>query len=260
MAEAEFLAPVAAALIYSLVRNGDQMRALLQRVTGATVEAGGQTIGSIDRGVVTLLGVAAGDGSRDAQYLADRILHLRIFEDAQGKFQHSLLDTGGACLLVSQFTLLANIDANAVVDLNLDVFNNGTFEHTQRLPIAKWEPLAYRIVIGQPFAGVRFQLAKSGSGTAQLANIGARLADNCDGLPVIAPGLAPLGSPCSARIAPKCGASRTSWPAASRSTASPGRPSVAAGWRRTSASCRRPRCWRWQRNCASIWTRCRSAS
>lgn len=96
-----------------------------------------------------------------------------------------------------EFTLLANIDANAVVDLNLDVFNNGTFEHTQRLPIAKWEPLAYRIVIGQPFAGVRFQLAKSGSGTAQLANIGARLADNCDGLPVIAPGLAPLGSPCS---------------------------------------------------------------
>ena len=84
------------------------MRALLQRVTGASVEADRQVIGSIDRGLVTLLGVAAGDGSDDARYLAEKILHLRIFEDEHGKFHHSLLDTGGGCLLVSQFTLLAN--------------------------------------------------------------------------------------------------------------------------------------------------------
>ena len=84
------------------------MRALLQRVTGASVEADRQVIGSIDRGLVTLLGVAAGDGSDDARYLAQKILHLRIFEDEHGKFHHSLLDTGGGCLLVSQFTLLAN--------------------------------------------------------------------------------------------------------------------------------------------------------
>lgn len=84
------------------------MRALLQRVIGASVEADRQVIGSIDRGVVTLLGVATGDGPADVRYLADRILHLRIFEDEHGKLQHSLLDTGGACLLVSQFTLLAN--------------------------------------------------------------------------------------------------------------------------------------------------------
>jgi hypothetical protein len=95
-----------------------------------------------------------------------------------------------------EFSLLANIDENAVVDLNLDIFNDGRIEHTQRLPIASWQTISYKIVIGQPFAGVRFQLAKSGSGTAQLANIGARLARNCDGLPVIEPGLAPLGSPC----------------------------------------------------------------
>lgn len=84
------------------------MRALLQRVTGASVEADRQVIGSIDRGLVTLLGVAAGDDASDARYLADKILHLRIFADDQGKFQHSLHDTGGACLLISQFTLLAN--------------------------------------------------------------------------------------------------------------------------------------------------------
>ena len=84
------------------------MRALLQRVTEASVEADDQVIGSIDRGVVTLLGVAAGDGPEDSRYLADRILHLRIFDDDQGKLNHSLVSTGGACLLVSQFTLLAN--------------------------------------------------------------------------------------------------------------------------------------------------------
>jgi D-tyrosyl-tRNA(Tyr) deacylase len=61
------------------------MRALLQRVTGASV-----------------------DGGEDVRYLADKILHLRIFADEQGRFQHSLLETGGACLLVAQFTLLAN--------------------------------------------------------------------------------------------------------------------------------------------------------
>ena len=84
------------------------MRALLQRVTGASVEADRQVIGSIDRGVVTLVGVAAGDGPVDSRYLADKILHLRIFEDDHGKLNHSLVSTGGACLLVSQFTLLAN--------------------------------------------------------------------------------------------------------------------------------------------------------
>jgi hypothetical protein len=95
-----------------------------------------------------------------------------------------------------EFSLLANIDDNAVVDLNLDIFNDGTIEHTQRLPLGKWQTLSYKIVIGQPFAGVRFELAKTGSGKAQLANIGARLARDCDGLPVIEPGPAPLGSPC----------------------------------------------------------------
>jgi D-tyrosyl-tRNA(Tyr) deacylase len=83
------------------------MRALLQRVIEASVEAGDRVIGSIDRGVVTLLGVASGDGTEDARYLTEKILHLRIFDDAQGRLQHSLVDTGGACLLVSQFTLLA---------------------------------------------------------------------------------------------------------------------------------------------------------
>ncbi len=84
------------------------MRALLQRVIEASVEADDQVIGRIDRGVVTLLGVADGDGPQDSRYLSAKILHLRIFDDEQGKLNHSLVTTGGACLLVAQFTLLAN--------------------------------------------------------------------------------------------------------------------------------------------------------
>jgi D-tyrosyl-tRNA(Tyr) deacylase len=84
------------------------MRALLQRVIEASVEADAQVIGRIDRGVVTLVGVAHGDGPQDLRYLSEKILHLRIFGDDQGKLNHSLLTAGGGCLLVSQFTLLAN--------------------------------------------------------------------------------------------------------------------------------------------------------
>ncbi|HEV8307856.1 MAG TPA: D-aminoacyl-tRNA deacylase [Methylomirabilota bacterium] len=84
------------------------MRALLQRVIEASVEADDQVIGRIDRGLVTLLGVAAGDGPQDSRYLADKILHLRIFDDGRGKMGDSLLTSGGACLLVSEFTLLAD--------------------------------------------------------------------------------------------------------------------------------------------------------
>ena len=104
------------------------------------------------------------------------------------------INSDNVCL---EFSLLANIDANAVVDLNIDIFNNGTFEHTERLPTAKWQLITYKIVVGPPFAGIRFQLAKTGSGVAQLANIGAQVVDGCEGLPVIDPGNdAPLGAPC----------------------------------------------------------------
>ena len=84
------------------------MRALLQRVTGASVEADDGLIGSIDRGLVTLLGVAVGDGHADSRYLAEKILHLRVFDDHRGKLNDSLQTIGGECLVVSQFTLLAD--------------------------------------------------------------------------------------------------------------------------------------------------------
>jgi D-tyrosyl-tRNA(Tyr) deacylase len=84
------------------------MRAVVQRVTQARVSVAGDTVGAIDAGLVVLLGVEHGDGVVDADYLADKIAHLRIFEDSDGKMNVSLQDAGGSALVVSQFTLLGD--------------------------------------------------------------------------------------------------------------------------------------------------------
>src|SRR5579872_7475003 len=81
------------------------MRAVLQRVTRASVEVDGQVVGEIGAGILVLLGVAKPDTAADAELLAAKILNLRIFADETGKMNRSLLDTGGALLVVSQFTL-----------------------------------------------------------------------------------------------------------------------------------------------------------
>ena len=81
------------------------MRAVVERVTEARVEVGGQTVGEIGAGLLVLLGVARDDRGEDADYLAEKIINLRIFNDDQGKMNLSLADTAGAILVVSQFTL-----------------------------------------------------------------------------------------------------------------------------------------------------------
>ena len=84
------------------------MRALLQRVTGGAVRVGGEVVGQVQRGYVILLGVGEGDTAAEGDRLAEKIVHLRVFEDEQGKFNRSLLDAGGGVLVVSQFTLYAD--------------------------------------------------------------------------------------------------------------------------------------------------------
>jgi D-tyrosyl-tRNA(Tyr) deacylase len=84
------------------------MKALLQRVTGASVSVEGEVVGAIGRGLVVLVGVAGGDSDKDIQYLSQKIVNLRIFADKEEKFNLSALDIGGELLLVSQFTLLAD--------------------------------------------------------------------------------------------------------------------------------------------------------
>ena len=84
------------------------MKALLQRVTGASVTIDGEVVGRIGPGLVVLLGVAEGDTENDADYLISKTVNLRIFSDLEGKFNLSAAEINGELLVVSQFTLLAD--------------------------------------------------------------------------------------------------------------------------------------------------------
>jgi D-tyrosyl-tRNA(Tyr) deacylase len=84
------------------------LKALVQRVRKASVSVGGEVVGKIGQGLVVLIGVARGDTERDALYLADKIINLRIFADEASKFNLSALETEGEILIISQFTLLAD--------------------------------------------------------------------------------------------------------------------------------------------------------
>ena len=85
------------------------MRAVVQRVSRASVRVNSQTVGAIERGLVVLVGVAAGDSREAADYLAEKVVTLRVFPDDEGKMNLSVRDVGGAVLVVSQFTLLGDV-------------------------------------------------------------------------------------------------------------------------------------------------------
>jgi len=82
-----------------------EMRAVVQRVTKASVSVDSQIVGKISSGIVVLLGVGKDDTLEDAEYLAEKIVNLRIFDDGEGKMNLSLLDVKGEALIISQFTL-----------------------------------------------------------------------------------------------------------------------------------------------------------
>lgn len=90
-------------LIHSL--SGLHMRAVVQRVSRAKVTVAGEVAGEIGQGLLVLLGVADDDGQQDAEYLAEKLVGLRIFPDEEGKMNRSLVEASGAMLVVSQFTL-----------------------------------------------------------------------------------------------------------------------------------------------------------
>ena len=81
------------------------MRAVIQRVKSASVDVDGRRVGETGRGLLVFLGIGKGDTERDVDWLLEKIVNLRIFEREDGKFDESLLDTGGSLLVVSQFTL-----------------------------------------------------------------------------------------------------------------------------------------------------------
>lgn len=84
------------------------MRSVVQRVARASVTVGGDVLGTIETGLVALIGVEAGDTLREAQYLGDKLAKLRVFEDEAGKMNLSVQEAGGAVMAVSQFTLLGD--------------------------------------------------------------------------------------------------------------------------------------------------------
>ena len=84
------------------------MRAVVQRVTRASVTVEGRVTGAIEAGLLVLLGAGAGDGANDLAYIVDKIANLRIFSDEAGKMNRSVLDVGGGVLVVSQFTLFGD--------------------------------------------------------------------------------------------------------------------------------------------------------
>ena len=84
------------------------MKAVIQRVKASSVTVGDEPVGKIGKGLLVLLGVAKADQTADADFLSEKIVNLRIFEDEQGKMNRSLIDIGGEMLVVSQFTLLGD--------------------------------------------------------------------------------------------------------------------------------------------------------
>jgi len=85
------------------------MRAVVQRVAWAKVEVDGQTTGAIERGLLVYLGAGKGDGADEREYIRAKVLGLRIFENDAGKMDKSVVDVGGALLVVSQFTLYGDV-------------------------------------------------------------------------------------------------------------------------------------------------------
>jgi len=95
------------------------MKAILQRVKQGSVTVGGEIVAEIGQGLVILLGIAPGDSMAIAEQLADKVVHLRIFEDADEKMNRSVLDVGGEAIVVSQFTLYADTNKGRRPSFNI---------------------------------------------------------------------------------------------------------------------------------------------
>jgi D-tyrosyl-tRNA(Tyr) deacylase len=118
------------------------MKAVVQRVSCASVTVEGEVVGAIGRGLMILLGVTHGDGEEQARWLANKVAGLRIYEDAEGKMNRGLLDVGGSALVVSQFTLYGDCRKG----------RRPSFTHAARPEVA--EPLCARFIEFLREAGV----------------------------------------------------------------------------------------------------------
>ncbi len=124
------------------------MKALLQRVTSASVSIDGEVVGEIGQGLVVFVGVAEGDSENDADYLVQKLVNLRIFADKEEKFNLSALDIKAELLLVSQFTLLA------------DARKGRRPSFTDAAPPQKAEELFEHFVSGAKASGLKVQMGR----------------------------------------------------------------------------------------------------
>jgi D-aminoacyl-tRNA deacylase len=137
------------------------MRAVVQRVAWARVLVGGDVVGEVGPGLCVLLGIARGDDAADAERLAGRVARLRVFEDERGRFDRSLLDAGGAALVVSQFTLIA------------DTAKGNRPSFSEAAPPEQAEPLYERFCEALAELGVRVETGRFGARmSVELANDG----------------------------------------------------------------------------------------
>jgi D-tyrosyl-tRNA(Tyr) deacylase len=137
------------------------VRAVVQRVREARVTVDGESVASIGSGLCVLVGVAQGDGEPAARRLGEKLARLRVFENDEGKFDRSLLDTGGAALVVSQFTLIADTGKG----------NRPSFSHAA--PQAGAEPLVERVAAALRDLGVPVETGVFGARMlVELANDG----------------------------------------------------------------------------------------
>lgn len=127
------------------------MRAVVTRVRSATVEVEGEPIAKIGRGLLILLGVAEGDGDEQVEWLARKAAELRIFADEQGAMNRSVIDVGGEILVVSQFTLLADVTRG----------RRPSFVAAARPEIA--EPLCEAVIASLAAKGLRVQSGRFGA-------------------------------------------------------------------------------------------------
>ena len=148
------------------------MKAVIQRVSHASVEVSGQVVGRIETGLLVLLGVAKGDADADSRYLVEKILTLRIFSDQQGKMNHSLEDVGGSVLLVSQFTLLGRTTNGRRPSFD-EAALPGEAKRLYEQVATDLQALGTKVVTGRFAAHMRVELLNDGPVTFVLDSRGA---------------------------------------------------------------------------------------
>ena len=137
------------------------MRAVAQRVSRASIEVGGERVGEMGPGLLALIGVARGDATDDARKLADKLVHLRVFSDSEGKMNLSLLDTEGTLGIVSQFTLLGSCRKGRRPSYG-DAAEPEEAERLIELLIAEAEQLGAPVATGRFRAMMQVELVNDG--------------------------------------------------------------------------------------------------